>query len=173
MEAAKREGRAGLEGRARPGRAAPGWGRWARDREVGGILARPVEGAGLERAGRPAHPPRRLADGPSAARLGPWPQPTGAAAGTQDAPLRRLRCSNMAARCAPEVRGTSASGTWPAPVTLDPPRPRFPQSLGTGQVGTKEGFLEEVAAGKALNPSGPVQKSEEQRCTQTCSRQGC
>lgn len=140
---------------------------------MGGVLAKPVEGAGLERAGRPAHPPRRLADGPSAARLGPWPQPTGAAAGTQDAPLRRLRCSNMAARCAPEVCRTSASGTWPALVTLDPPRPRFPQSLGAGQVGTKEGFLEEVTAWAALNPSGPEQESEEQRCSQICPRQDC
>lgn len=34
-------------------------------------------------------------------------------------------------------------------------------------MGTREGFLEEVAAGTALNPSGPVQESEEQRPSQT------
>lgn len=86
-------------GRARLGRAAPGWGRWARGGGgVGGVSAEPAEGAGPGRASRSAHPPCRLADGPPAVRLGPRPQPTGAAAGTQDAPLRRLRCSNMAAR---------------------------------------------------------------------------
>lgn len=128
-----------------------------------GVSAGPAEGAGSEGAGRPAHPPCRLADDPSAAWLGPRPQPTGAAAGTQDAPLRRLRCSNMAACCAPEVRRASASGTWPALVTLDPPRPRFPQSLGAGQAETREDFLEEMAEGTALNPCGPVQECEGQR----------
>lgn len=137
-----------------------------------GISAGPAEGAGPEGASRPAHPPCRLADGPSAAWLGPRPQPTGAAARTQDAPLRRLRCSNMAARCAPEVRRASASGTWPAPVTLDPSRPRFPQSLGAEQVRTEEDFLEEVATKTTLNSWGPVQEFEGQRCFLTLPEAG-
>lgn len=61
-------------------------------------------------------------------------------------------------------QSASASGTWPALMTLDPPRPRFPQSLGAGQVGTRDDFLEEVAAGTALNLWEPMQECEGQRC---------
>lgn len=94
----------------------------SRSPRVGSLGTGWGRGESLGWAGREpaAHPPCHLADSPSAARLGPRPQPTGAAAGTQDAPLRRLRCSNMAARCAPEVRCASASGPGPALVTLDP-----------------------------------------------------
>ena len=61
-------------------------------------------------------------------------------------------------------QSASASGTWPALMTLDPPRPRFPPSLGAGQVGTRDDFLEEVAAGTALNLWEPMQECEGQRC---------
>lgn len=72
-------------------------------------------GSGKGRLPSPfALPPCGLMGHHSAAPLGPRLQPTGAAVGTQDAPLRRLRRSNMAACCAPEVHRASASGTWPA-----------------------------------------------------------
>lgn len=96
-------------------------------------------------------PPCRLADGPSAAWLAHGPNLPATPRGTPgraSAPPsliqhgRLLRTGSQSA---------SASGTWPALMTLDPRRPRFPQSLGAGQVGTRDDFLEEVAAGTALN----------------------
>ena len=58
---------------------------------VGGCLIPAAGGRWSRKSRPPGPPPCRLVDGPSAAWLGPRPQPTGDAAGTQDAPLHRLR----------------------------------------------------------------------------------
>lgn len=145
---------------ARPGRIAPGWGLWARG------------GGGSHPGRRRALVPKEPAARPTALPLRGLPL-RGVARPT--APTYRRRRGDPGRASAPPSliqhgrllrtgsHHASASGTWPALMTLDLPRPRFPQSLGAGRVGTTDDFLEEVAAGITLNLWEPVQECEGQR----------